>query len=233
MRPDSRLRAVAFDAYGTLFDVYSVGAAAEQLFPGKGGELANLWRDRQIDYTRLRTLSGQYRDFLQVTRDALRFATRKLGLPLDAAGEQLLMNQYACLAAFPENLEALREIKSLGLPLAILSNGTPAMLDIAVKSAGMTGIFDHVLSVDPVQRYKTAPEAYALGPRAFGLAARQILFVSSNCWDACGASWYGYTTFWINRSGQPLEELGVTPNASGRLLTDVTAFLRQRAAKAG
>lgn len=233
MRPDSRLRAVAFDAYGTLFDVYSVGAAAEQMFPGKGGELANLWRDRQIDYTRLRTLSGQYRDFLQVTRDALRFATRKLGLPLDAAGEQRLMNQYACLAAFPENLEALREIKSLGLPLAILSNGTPAMLDIAVKSAGMAGIFDHVLSVDPVQRYKTAPEAYALGPRAFGVPVREILFVSSNCWDACGASWYGYTTFWINRSGQPLEELGVTPNASGRLLTDVTAFLLQRAAKAG
>lgn len=232
MRPDIRLRAVAFDAYGTLFDVYSVGAAAEQLFPGKGGELANLWRDRQIDYTRLRTLSGQYRDFLQVTRDALRFAARKLGLSLDAAGEQRLMNQYACLAAFPENLEALREIKALGLPLAILSNGTPAMLDIAVKSAGMAGIFDHVLSVDPVQRYKTAPEAYALGPRAFGVPPREILFVSSNCWDACGASWYGYTSFWINRSGQPLEELGVTPNASGRLLTDVTAFLRQRLAKA-
>lgn len=221
------IRAIAFDAYGTLFDVYSVGALAEQLFPGKGAELANIWRVKQIDYTRLRTLSNQYRDFYEVTRDALRMAARTLGLNLDAGAEQRLMNQYACLAAFPENLGALKELKALGLPLAILSNGTPSMLEIAVKSAGMGGLFDHLLSVDSVRQYKTAAAAYQLGPDAFGLPVQEILFVSSNCWDACGATWYGYTSFWINRAGQALEELGVTPTATGRLLTEVLAFARE------
>jgi 2-haloacid dehalogenase len=229
-RKAPRIRAIAFDAYGTLFDVYSVGALAEQLFPGKGAELASIWRVKQIDYTRLRTLSGQYRDFYVVTRDALRMATRALDLNLDPGTEQRLMNQYACLAAFPENLGALKELKELGMPMAILSNGTREMLEIAVKSAGMGGLFDHLLSVDAVRRYKTANEAYQLGPDAFGVPAREILFVSSNCWDACGAAWFGYTTFWINRAKQPLEELGVTPTATGRLLTDVLSFVRTHSA---
>ena len=223
------IRAIAFDAYGTLFDVYSVGALAEQLFPGKGAELANIWRVKQIDYTRLRTLSDGYRDFYEVTRDALRMAARSLGLELDANAEQRLMNQYACLAAFPENLGALKELKALGMPMAILSNGTRAMLEIAVKSAGMAEIFDHLLSVESVRQYKTAAAAYQLGPDAFGVPVAEILFVSSNCWDACGATWFGYTSFWINRANQPLEELGVTPTASGRLLTEVLSFVRANA----
>jgi 2-haloacid dehalogenase len=226
MKNGTRISAIAFDAYGTLFDVYSVGALAEQLFPGKGEALANLWRVKQIDYTRLRTLSNQYRDFHEVTRDALRMSARSLGLPLDGATEQRLMNQYACLSPFPENLPALKELKSLGVPMAILSNGTPAMLDIAVKSAGMAGLFDRLLSVDAVKKDKTAPEAYQLGPDFFSAPAKHILFVSSNAWDACGAAWFGYTSFWINRSGQPAEELGVTPAATGRQLTDVVSFVK-------
>ncbi|MBK7136857.1 MAG: haloacid dehalogenase type II [Rhodocyclales bacterium] len=220
------VRAIVFDAYGTLFDVYSVGALAEQLFPGKGAELAVLWRDNQVGYTRLRTLADRYANFWQVTEDALVFSARKLGLDLSAEGLRRLMSQYACLSAFPENLGALKELKKQGLPLAILSNGTPEMLDIAVKSAGMTGLFDHILSVDAVRKYKTAPEAYRLGPDAFKLPTREILFVSSNCWDAIGATWFGYTTFWINRSGQPLEELGAQPAAQGRLLTDVVSHVK-------
>jgi 2-haloacid dehalogenase len=222
------IQAIAFDAYGTLFDVYSVGALAEQLFPGKGAELARLWRAKQIEYTQLRSLAGRYKPFWEVTRDALVFAAKKLGLALDEAGRGRLMNQYACLSPFPENLGALRELKALGLPLAILSNGTPQMLEIAIKSAGMGGLFDQVLSVDKVRRYKTAPEAYQLGPDAFGIAAARILFVSSNGWDACGATWFGYTTFWINRSGQPAEELDVSPTATGSLLTDVVEFVKRR-----
>ena len=222
------IQAIAFDAYGTLFDVYSVGALAEQLFPGKGSELAQLWRLKQIEYTQLRSLSGRYKPFWEVTQDALVFATKRLGLDLDETRRGRLMNQYACLSPFPENLGALRELKSLGLPLAILSNGTPEMLDIAIKSAGMSGLFDHVLSVDKVRRYKTAPEAYQLGSDAFSLPAARILFVSSNAWDACGATWFGYTTFWINRSGQPAEELDVNPTASGSLLTDVVTFVKKR-----
>jgi 2-haloacid dehalogenase len=221
-----RIKAIAFDAYGTLFDVYSVGAAAEQLFPGKGAELASQWRDTQIAYTRIRTLSGRYMPFYQVTEDALAFAARKLGLHLTAEAHRRLMGEYACLSAFPENLGALKELKAMGLPMAILSNGTPEMLDIAVKSAGMSGLFDHLLSVETVKKYKTAPEAYQLGPVAFKLPTRDILFVSSNCWDALGATWFGYTTFWINRSGQPLEELGVTPSVQGSRLTDVVDYIK-------
>ncbi len=220
------IRAIAFDAYGTLFDVYSVGALAEQCFPGTGAELAALWRERQIEYTRIRTLSGRYRPFWELTEDALLFSARKLALDLTEERRKRLMSQYACLSAFPENLGALKELKGLGLPLAILSNGTPDMLDIAVKSAGMTGLFDHILSVDAVKKYKTAPEAYQLGPDAFKLPKREILFVSSNCWDACAATWFGYTTYWINRSRQPLEELGITPTAQGSRLTDVVAFVK-------
>lgn len=220
------IKAIAFDAYGTLFDVYSVGALAEQLFPGKGAELANLWRDTQIAYTRIRTLSNRYAPFRQVTEDALAFAACRLGLDFTLEAKKRLMSEYACLSAFPENLGVLKELKAMGIPMAILSNGTPEMLDIAVKSAGMSGLFDHILSVDAIRKYKTAPEAYQLGPDAFKLPTRDILFVSSNCWDAIGATWFGYTTFWINRSGQPLEELGVTPSVQGNRLTDVVDYVK-------
>lgn len=227
MKQTSPLRGIAFDAFGTLFDVYSVGALAEQLFPGRGAALASLWRQKQIEYTFLRTLSGRYKPFLGVTDDALAFACAQLGLDLPAERRRQLMNQYACLSPFPENLGVLRELKALGLPMAILSNGTPEMLAVAIKSSGMTGLFDHVLSVDEVRQYKTSDAAYALGPAAFGCTAREILFVSSNGWDAAGASWYGYTTLWINRAGQPLEALDVTPSRIGRNLTDVLEFVRQ------
>lgn len=227
MKSSPAPRAIAFDAYGTLFDVYSVGALAEQLFPGRGAALAALWRQKQIEYTFLRTLSRRYAPFLTVTEDALGFAGAQLGLDLTPERQRQLMNQYACLTPFPENLGVLRELKALGLPLAILSNGTPAMLEVAIKSAGMSGLFDHVLSVDAVKQYKTADAAYALGPEAFGLPARDILFVSSNGWDAAGATWYGYTTLWINRSGQPLEALDVTPTRIGQRLTDVLAFIQE------
>ncbi|KON82273.2 haloacid dehalogenase type II [Azoarcus sp. PA01] len=228
MKHTGQIRAIAFDAYGTLFDVYSVGALAEQLFPGHGEALTVLWRLKQIEYSLLRTLSDRYKPFLEVTDDALRFAASRLGLDLNDARHRQLMNQYACLSPFPENLGALKTLRELGVPLAVLSNGTPRMLDVAIKSAGMHGLFDHVLSVDTVRQYKTADAAYQLGPDAFGCAARDILFVSSNGWDAAGATWFGYTTFWINRSGQPLEALDVTPSVIGQRLTDVVDFVRPR-----
>ncbi|HET7775666.1 MAG TPA: haloacid dehalogenase type II [Azospira sp.] len=223
------LKAIVFDAYGTLFDVYSVGALAEQLFPGKGVALAALWRDKQIEYSRIRSMSGRYKPFWDVTQDALVYAAAALGIPLGDEERGRLMSQYACLSAFPENLPALKELKALGLPLAILSNGTRAMLDIAVKSSGMGGLFEHILSAETVQKFKTAPEVYQLGPDAFGLPAREILFVSANSWDACGATWFGYTSFWINRTGQPAERLDVAPTANGHRLSDVVAFIKGRA----
>jgi len=228
MTAPSPIKAIVFDAYGTLFDVYSVGALAEQFFPGKGVALAALWRDKQIEYTRIRTLSSRYKPFWEVTQDALVYSAAALGLKLADEERSRLMSQYACLSAFPENLPALKELKTLGLPLAILSNGTRAMLDIAVKSSGMTGLFDHILSVEMVQMFKTAPEVYQLGPETFGLPAKEILFVSANGWDACAATWYGYSSFWINRSGLPAEQLDVTPTGTGHRLSDVVGFVKER-----
>ena len=216
--------AVLLDAYGTLFDVYSVGLVAEQLFPGAGERLAVLWRDKQIDYTRLLTLGGRYKPFWDITRDGLRYAAARLKLPLDASAEERLMNQYRHLSAFPENREVLTQLKVRGIPCGILSNGDPAMLGIAVRSAGLSELLDHVLSVDSVRRFKTDPAAYALGPQALGRAARDILFVSSNGWDAIGATWYGYTTLWVNRAGLPMEALDTQPTRVGTSLRDVLGF---------
>jgi 2-haloacid dehalogenase len=134
------------------------------------------------------------------------------------------MNQYACLSSFPENLAALRAMKAAGLPLAILTNGNADMIEVSVRSAGMQGLFDHLLSSQAVQTFKTQDAIYALGPAAFGCRARDILFVSSNGWDAIGARWFGYTSFWINRAGLPPEALDTEPDHTGRLLTDVLAL---------
>ena len=218
------IKAIVFDAYGTLFDVYSIGALAEQLFPGKGEALAARWRDRQIDYTRLRTLSDRYKPFWDVTRDALTFACKALGLDLQPQQEAALMAQYAVLTPFPENRGVLQALQQHGLKLAILSNGNPPMLDSVVDAAGFRGFFDHLLSVDAVRKFKTAPEAYALASAAFGIPVDEMIFVSSNCWDACGAAWYGFDTFWVNRAGAPLEELDIVPNAQGRTLDDLLEY---------
>ena len=216
--------AVLFDAYGTLFDVYSVGLAAEQLFPGRGDALALLWRDKQIDYTRLVSMSGRYQPFWDLTRAGLRFAALKLGLAMDRSAEDRLMNQYRHLSAFPENLEVLQALKARGIRAGILSNGDPEMLAVAVKSAGFQDLLNPVLSTHVVQRFKTDPAAYQLGPDALGLPAKKILFVSSNGWDAIGATWFGYTTLWVNRAGAPLEQLDTEPTRSGRSLRDVLGF---------
>lgn len=217
-------KVVLFDAYGTLFDVYSVALLAEQLFPGQGERLAVLWRDKQIEYTRLVSMSGRYRPFWDLTRAGLRYAAARLGLVLDAAAEERLMNQYRHLSAFPENRDVLAELARRGIPAGILSNGDPEMLAVAVKSAGFAELLQQVLSVHGVQRYKTDPAAYALGPQAFGLPAKDILFVSSNGWDAIGATWYGYTTLWVNRAGAPPEQLDTEPTRTGSSLRDVLTF---------
>ena len=218
-------RAIIFDAYGTLFDVYSIGALAERLFPGKGCALAELWRDKQIQYSQLRTLCSTYKPFWEVTQDALVFSCRKLGLDLTLEAQNMMMGQYAKLQPFPENLAVLRQLKATGMKLAILSNGNPEMLEAVVQNAQMEDLFSHVISVDSVKKFKTAPEAYQLGTDLLGMPARDIVFVSSNGWDVCGASWYGYKTFWVNRGGAPMEELGVTPHGQGQLLSDLPAFI--------
>jgi len=221
------VQAVIFDAYGTLFDVYSISALADRLFRGDGEKLAALWRLKQIEYTQLRTLCATYKPFWEVTQDALVFSCRALGLELDLTAQHALMSQYAKLQPFPECQDVLERLRNQGLKLAVLSNGNPEMLTTVVKAAGMQSLFSHLLSVDSVKKFKTAPEAYQLGPDIFGIPPKNMLFVSSNCWDVCGAGWFGYKTFWVNRSAAPIEELGVVPNGEGRSLSDLLPFLHE------
>jgi 2-haloacid dehalogenase len=226
-------RAVLFDAYGTLFDVYSVGLLAEQLFPGQGSRLAQVWRDKQIEYTRLVTTSNHgahYQPFWALTEQSLRYAIKlvepqaRTDWPTYEARAQQLMNEYRHLSAFPENREVLQALKARGLATGILSNGDPQMLGIAVRSAGLDGLVDHVISADVVRRFKTHPDAYALGEKATGLKAQQIVFVSSNAWDALAATWYGYRTLWVNRQNLPFEELGTQPTRTATNLREVLSF---------
>ena len=223
--PPSRApRAVLFDAYGTLFDVYSVGVVAERLFPGMGERLGILWRDKQIEYTRLTSMSGQARSFRDCTRAGLRYAARRFDLALDDAAERELMGAYERLSPFAENHAVLVELRRRDVRAGILSNGDPDMPEAVVRHAGFAELLDPVLSVEGTGRFKTDPATYALGTRALGLGAGEVLFVSSNCWDAIGATWFGYTTLWINRFALPLDELGTAPTGIGTRLTDVLDF---------
>jgi 2-haloacid dehalogenase len=226
-------RAVLFDAYGTLFDVYSVGLLAEQLFPGQGARLATVWRDKQIEYTRLVTTSdhgAHYRPFWALTQSALAFAIKliepaaRADWPAYEARATQLMNQYRSLSAFPENRAVLQALRERGITTGILSNGEPEMLGIAIRSAGLDGLLDHVISVDGIRKYKTHPDAYALGETATGLPRGQTVFVSSNAWDALAATWFGYQTLWVNRQNLPFEELGTQPTRTAQNLRDVLAF---------
>ncbi|MEY2953482.1 MAG: hypothetical protein RLZZ401_1569 [Pseudomonadota bacterium] len=220
-------RAVLFDAYGTLFDVYSVGALAEKLFPGHGAALGVLWRDKQIEYTRLVTTcdhGAHYQPFSALTLAALRYACKRLALDLTLAAQQQLMDQYLRLDAFAESACVLQALKAKGVVTGILSNGDPGMLNAAVQSAGLANCLDHVLSVDSLRKYKTHPDAYALGEQATGLAVAAIVFVSCNSWDALAATWYGYRTLWVNRYQWPFEELGTLPTRTGESLRDVLDF---------
>jgi 2-haloacid dehalogenase len=226
------IRAVVFDAYGTLFDVYSIGALAERLYPGQGAALSVLWRDKQIEYTRLISLSDpnpkgsrRYQSFWELTRASLLYALARLGLAHTHANEDALMAQYAQLTAFPENLGVLQALRQRGMATAILSNGSPDMLQSAVHSAGMSELLDAVLSVDSVRQFKTTPTSYQIVTDHFGFAPADVLFVSSNAWDALGATWFGFTTLWVNRQGLPPEAIGPAPHHTGRDLTAVLQVL--------
>ena len=234
-----KAQAVLFDAYGTLFDVYSVTLLAEKLYPGHGQSLGLLWRDKQIEYTRLVTTSNHgahYRPFWELTRAALTYAIKKLvvqeplmqsaaAMEAHAGAIEQLMNQYHHLSAYPENREVLLALKAKGLTTGILSNGDPGMLSMAVKSAGLGDVLDHVISVDGIRKYKTHPDAYALGEAACALPASKIAFVSSNSWDALAATWFGYQTLWVNRQNAPFEELGTAPTREGTSLRDILSLV--------
>ena len=214
--------AIVFDAYGTLFDVRSVEAACTVLTP-HGEAFAALWRAKQLEYTWLRTLMGRYAPFDQVTAEALDYALRRYDL---APGDELrrdLLAAWLALDAFPDVPGALARLGDW--PLAILSNGSPPMLEPLLAKSGLAGAFRLVLSVDPVGAYKPDPRVYALAPAALGVEAAAILFVSANAWDAIGAKACGFQVAWCNRAGAPLDTHGPAPDIELRGLDGLAAAL--------
>ena len=219
----SHIQAIAFDVYGTLFDVQSALAICDRKFPGQGAELSKVWRAKQLEYTWLRSLMGQYEDFWKVTELALVFACRSLSLACPTKTRQDLMESYLHLDTFPEVKSALSKLSDY--KLAILSNGSPKMLAAAVESAGLKGIFADVISADEVEIYKSSPRVYGLISQRLGVPNKAIAFVSSNFWDIAGAKSYGFWTCWVNRCSLPEDELGVRPDVTVETLDRLNSII--------
>ncbi len=219
--------AFVFDAYGTLFDVHSVMQRCESWWPGKGAALSQAWRTKQLEYTWQRSLMRRYAPFSQVTREALEYACSSLGLPLDAGKTDILMQDYLKLAVYPDVPAALARLKrNQAIPSrkqAILSNGSPDMLLPLVSHSRLS--FDAVISVDELKIFKPAPEVYALAVKKLAIPAERIGFVSSNCWDALGAKSFGFTVYWINRAGAPVDHLGFSPDGVLKSLGNLPEIL--------
>ena len=229
-QPENRLEGIeafAFDAYGTLFDVFSVTALCEELFPGSGTALAQVWRAKQLQYSLLRSLMGRHKDFWLVTEDALVYGSKSLGLDLFPARRERLMEAYLTLAAFPDVKPGLEALKNQGVKLAILSNGEPRMLEAAAKSAGIDTLLDAIISVEAIKIFKVSPRVYHLGLERLQVSRRALGFVSSNSWDINGAASAGLTTFWIQRTvGEPPEELGFAASRVVAAITDLAPLVR-------
>ena len=213
------IKAVVFDAYGTLYDIQSVAAVTEQAYPGHGDIITQVWRIKQLEYTWLRSLMGRYVDFAGVTREALAYTLRILGLRHDEAALARLMDKYLHLDLYPDALASLAAMTDR--KLAILSNGSPDMLTALVANSGLDRVLDAVISVDAARIFKPSAAAYALIETELGVAPAEVLFISSNPWDVCGAKSFGLAVAWIER---------VTPEAmalacaSADLVTPLTLF---------
>lgn len=218
-----------FDAYGTLFDVAAAAreAAKEPAFAAIADtwpQLAEHWRLKQLQYSWLRAVTGAHDDFWQVTQDGLDWSLEKIGVAGDPALRERLLALYWELQAFPEVPAMLRALKDGGMNTAILSNGSPAMLDGAVQSAGISGLLDVSLSVESVGVFKPHASVYDLVGAHYGCAKKEVLFVSSNGWDAAAATGYGFTTAWVNRGGDPVDRLPWTPAHQLRELSGIPAL---------
>jgi 2-haloacid dehalogenase len=218
------IRACVFDAYGTLFDYASAAASCRGDLGDKLEDLTALWREKQLQYTWLRTLEGRHADFWQVTGDALDFALDTLGMESRPLRNRL-MSLYLALAPFPEVPETLQRLKAAGLKTAILSNGSPSMLSAVVDNAGIGEFLDLTLSVEEVGVYKTHPKAYQLAVDRLGITRTAISFQSSNAWDAHAASAFGMRVVWCNRYGQPRERLPGAPDFEIRTLAELPRLL--------
>ncbi|MCA0758093.1 haloacid dehalogenase type II [Paenibacillus sp. N4] len=204
------IKTIVFDAYGTLFDVHSVIAAAERLFPGQGRKISEIWRQKQLEYTWLRSLMGRYKDFWKVTDDSLLYTLETLNLPSDEQVRSLLLREYLVLNPFPDVPAAFNQLKDY--KLAILSNGTPYMLHSVVSHTGLSPYLSGVISVDQLKIYKPFPGVYQLALTNLNVRKEEVLFVSANSFDAAGGKSFGFTVCWVNRLHTHFDELDVTPD---------------------
>jgi len=227
-KPVGAVRAICFDLF-TLFDPRSVVKAVQRFVPQGAAELCEAWRSRQFEYAWLRVAGGRYADFRTVTADALAWAAQTRGVSLTAEARAAMVDGYSQLDLWPDAREALLAWKSEGLQLAPLANYAPSMIEGLVKHGGLEGVFDELISTDRARTYKPDPRAYALGLSVLGRKREEIVFAAFGGWDAAGAAWFGYPTFWVNRFGQPQEELGIAADATGRTLAGLREFVRSRA----
>lgn len=223
----NKFKAVAFDAF-VIFDPRPVFATVNQLFPGKGKEVVEIWRTKQFEYSWLRTAGAKYKNFWQVTEDALSFATKKTDVHLQPGDRTMLMSKFTSLNIWPDVLPALQKLKQNGVKLAFLSNMTVDMLKTSARHAKIETYFDYFISTDEAQTYKPAPAAYQLGLQRLKLTTEEVLFAAFAGWDAAGSKWFGYPTFWVNRQKAPSEELGVTVDAAGPDLDELLKYLKYK-----
>jgi len=223
-----KLRAVAFDLF-TIFDPRSVVTAAQSLVPaGRAKELCDAWRLRQFEYSWLRAAAGRYADFRVVTEESLAYAARAARISLTADARRTLVQAYERIELWPDAQASLLVMKKAGLRLAPLTNYAPSMVENLLAHAGLRPLFDELISTDRARTFKPDPRAYALGESVLGLRREEIAFAAFGGWDAAGAAWYGYPTFWVNRLGLPPEELGPGPEATGPTLRELASWLGAR-----
>jgi 2-haloacid dehalogenase len=218
------IKAIAFDGF-VITDPRPVFAKVEELFPDKGRTLNEAWRTRIFEYTWLRTVGGHYADFWHVIQDSLLVAARASRVELTIDQRDTLMQTWLALKAWPDVAPALKELKAAGIRMAFLANPTEKMLDAVVKNSNLEGFFEPHLSTDKVQVFKPDPRAYQMGCDAFKLAKEEIAFAAFAGWDAAGAKWFGYPTFWVNRMNAPVEELGAPPDGTGAGMADLVKFV--------
>ncbi len=221
----TKIKGIAFDAF-PIFDPRSVLELVNNLYPDKGTALTATWRTAQFEYTWLRTSSGQYKDFWQVTEDALVFAAKKNGIDMGVHDRKKIMDSYLNLNPWSDVLPTLDALKKMDIRLCFLSNFTAEMLSANIKNAKLEGYFEHLLSTDRVKAFKPSPLAYQMAIDSLKLKKKEIAFAAFAGWDAVGAKWFGYPTFWVNRQNMPLDQLGASPDEIGKDLTNLPGFVK-------
>ena len=218
------IKAIAFDGF-PITDPRPVFAKVEEIFPGRGRALSEAWRTRLFEYTWLRSLGGRYADFWHVTEQSLVFAAKASGVDLTPEQREAIMQTWLTLKAWPDVAPALKDLKAANIRMAFLANLTAPMLDAVVKNSALDGFFEPHLSTDRVQVFKPDPRAYQMGPDAFKLPKEEIAFAAFAGWDAAGAKWFGYPTFWVNRGNARSEELDAMPDGVGTGMADLVKFV--------